>query len=228
MRRFVATQYYYVNQGRYPDDHRTSHIGVISASLPLGDRFSFSATLPLESEREPDGGRETGVHDPVLGFRYFPNVGHDRKMIAVFTLEPPASRLEHRALGVGTGLMYNAERGHWSGVVYALGRTEHTFDRGERRGNRLFLGGGVAYEHQKLPFSPQLGLSWERVGRRLEDGQPVEASKTSAVMLHPTLVKTLQEEKLQLFFVVSVPVAQRSGSEGWQRWRIATGAVWVF
>jgi hypothetical protein len=47
-------------------------------------------------------------------------------------------------------------------------------------------------------------------------------------MLHPTLVKTFRDEAVQAFLVFSVPAVQWSGSEGWQRYRIATGVVWTF
>lgn len=228
-RRFVSTQYYLTSQGQHREDYRRSHIGVLSVGVGVGQRWSLGATLPIEAEREADGGGSIGVHDPVLSLRYLPDVGQDRNMIAVFTFEPPASPLEHRAVGFGSGLIYGAEKGHWSGIVYGLGRTEHSFDRGEKRGNRLFLGSGLAFEAARLPFSPQLGFSWERVGRRRESGSPVEDSKTSALMIHPTFSKTLAHETIQTFFVVSLPVAQWSGrGEGWQRWRIATGVVWAF
>jgi len=222
-RRFVAAQYFLSNQGHRPSPLERSHIGVLTGGFGVGERWSLTATLPIEGD--PD---TTGVHDVVLGARYFPDVGNHRTMVAVFTVEPPTSGLEHRATGLGSGLMYGAERGHWSGIIYGLGRTEFSHSEGAKRGNRLFLGSGVAYEHERLPFSPQLGFSWERVGKRREGGTPVDESKISALMIHPTFSKTFRQERIQTFFVVSLPVGQWSGSEGWQRWRIATGIVWSF
>ena len=53
-------------------------------------------------------------------------------------------------------------------------------------------------------FSPQLGVSWERTGRRREEGQLVPGSNSSALMVHPTLSKTFHGS-LQTFLVVSLP-----------------------
>jgi len=226
-RRFVSTQYYFINEGRAPAARQHSHVPVLTVSTALGDRWSVSASLPVEAER---GGHErvTGVHDPVIGFRYFPEAGPNRVFITALTIEPPASNLEHRALGTGAGVVYGAERGHWSGIVYGLGRTEFSFDEGEKRGNRLFLGGGLAYETEPLPFSPQIGLSWERVARRREHDAIEEESNTSVLMIHPTLVKTFRQERLQAFLVLSLPAGQWSGHEGWQRFRVAAGLLWTF
>ncbi len=227
-RRFVSAQYFLADQGRRPLPLERSHIGVLTAGIGVGARWSLTATLPIESERSTTGETTSGAHDVVLGARYFPEVGNNRTMVAVFTAEPPTSGLEHHAVGLGSGLMYGAERGHWSGIVYGLGRTEFSLDKGEKRGNRLFLGTGLAYEHERLPFSPQLGFSWERVGKRREEGMPVQESRVSALMIHPTVSKTFRQEHVQTFFVVSLPVGQWSGGEGWPRWRIAAGIVWGF
>jgi hypothetical protein len=226
-KRFVSMQYYFTNQGKAPADARHSHIGVLTASTSIGNAWSISASLPFEAERAgPE--RTSGLHDPVFGLRYFPTVGQNKTAIVALTLEPPASSLEHRAVGTGAGVIYGFERGHWSVITYGLGRTELPVEKGEKRGNRLFFGSGVAYETRPLPFSPQLGISWEHVGRRREQGVVIQDSNTSAVMLHPTLVKTFRAERLQTFVVVSLPVAQSSGAEGWQRFRIAAGVVWAF
>jgi hypothetical protein len=225
--RFVSAQYYLTNQGRSPEPRRHSHIGVLSVGTALAERWSLTATLPLEAERGDPHERATGLQDLVIGVRYSPDAGHNRRATAVFTVEPPTGTLEHRAVGFGGGLVYAAEQGHWSGIAYGLGRTESSLEEGERRGNRVFLGGGVAYETHLVPLSPQLGLSWERTTRRLEHGDPVEGSNTSALMLHPTLATTFSEA-FQVFLVVSLPVAQRSGPEGWQNIRAAAGMIWSF
>ncbi|MDA2925184.1 hypothetical protein MYX65_11150 [Acidobacteria bacterium AH-259-L09] len=108
-----------------------------------------------------------------------------------------------------------------------MGRTESSLEEGEKRGDRLFLDGGVAYESNTLPFSPQLGISWEHARRRREEGVLIQASNTSVMMIHPTLSKEF-DASMQTFFVVSLPVAQRSGAEGWQSFRVAAGMVWSF
>jgi len=227
-KRFVSTQYYFSNEGQRPADLIHSHIGIVSASTGLSERWAVSASLPFEIQGgSPDAVQ--GVHDPVFGLRYYaPVTGPNQNLIAALTVEPPASSLEVRALGVGAGALYSAERGHWSSILYALTRTEFSLEEGRKRGNRLFLGGGLAFEAKRLPFSPQLGMSWERTGRREEEGHAVQGSRTSALMLHPTLVKTFRDEAVQAFLVFSVPAVQWSGSEGWQRYRIATGVVWTF
>jgi len=226
--RFVTTQYYFTNEGQRPADLVHSNIGVLSAAAPFSRNWSVSLALPFEIQGgSPDAIQ--GVHDPVLGLRYHPpGLGTNQNLIVIGTVEPPASSLEVRALGTGGGALYAAERGHWSGVLYGLARTEFSMEEGRKRGNRLFFGGGLAFEARRLPFSPQLGMSWEHTGPRREEGQAIQDSRTSAIMLHPTLVKTFRDERVSTFLVFSVPAVQWSGSEGWQRYRIATGVVWTF
>ena len=224
---YFSLQYYFTNEGRRPADLMHSNIGVLSAATKIGGDWGVSLALPFEIQGgSPDAVK--GVHDPVLGLRYTPDVGKNKNFIATFTAEPPASGLEVRSFGFGGGALYAAEKGHWSSVLYTLARTEHSFQEGTKRGNRFFAGGGLAFEAHRLPFSPQLGLSWERTGPRMEEGKSIKDSRTSAVMLHPTIVKTFKDERFSTFLVVSAPVAQWSGNEGWQKWRIATGVTWSF
>ena len=195
----------------------------------VGKQWSVAATLPLEAERGTAEENATGVQDLVVGIRYFPELGPDEWAIGVLTLEPPTGNLEHRAVGIGGGLIYGIERGRWSAIAYGLGRTESSLEAGQKRGDRLFLGGGLAYERKALPFSPQFGISWERTGSRREEGVFVQGSNSSVLMIHPTLIKSLVEnESVQIFFVVSLPVAQWSGNEEWQSLRAAAGMVWSF
>ena len=225
-KKFVSTQYYMTNTGRRPTPLSRSHIGVLGIGTSLTDRWAVSATLPFEVERDNAGESETGVQDAVVGVRYFPQLGQGQTLMTVLTLELPTGNLEHRAFGVGGGLLYGVEKGHWSVISYGLGRTELPFGTGEKRGNRIFLGGGVGYESHDLPFSPQLGLSWERTGTRREAGLLLPESRTSAVIVHPTLSKKFGQG--QAFLVFSLPVVQKSGGEGWQRFRVAAGLVWQF
>ena len=168
------------------------------------------------------------MHHPVFGTRYSPDVRKNRILIGTVTLAPPAGSLKVRAFGAGVGVLYAAERGPWSGNLYTLARMEYSFQDGVKRGNRLFVGAGLAFEAKRLPFSPQLGASWEHTGPRLEAGKPMNDSRTSALVSHPTLARTYREERFKPSFVVSIPAAQWSGDEGWQRYRIATGIVLSF
>jgi hypothetical protein len=225
---YVSVQYYFTNEGQAPADLMHSNIGVLSVATRIrSSPWGVSLALPFEIQGgSPDAVQ--GLHDPVLGVRYTPRVGTNKNFIATLTLEPPATSLEVRAFGVGGGALYAAEKGHWSSVLYTLARTEHSFQEGTKRGNRFFAGGGLAFEAKSLPFSPQVGMSWEHTGARIADGQKLIDSRTNALMLHPTVVKTFREERISTFFVVSVPAAQWSGHEGWQRWRVATGVVYSF
>ena len=225
-KRFVSTQYYFVNEGRTADTKGRSHIGVLSVGTSVGEQWSVTATVPFEAERAFDE-QATGIQDVVLGLRYSADLRDHESLMGVVTVEPPTGTLEHRAVGLGGGLIYGHEWGHWSLLTYGLGRTESSLEEGDKRGNRLFLGGGLGYETHDLPFSPQLGISWERTGRRREEGVLVQESNSSVLMIHPTLSKVINES-LQTFFIVSLPLAQRSGAEGWQRFRIAAGMVWAF
>ena len=227
-KRFVSTQYYHNREGRLPSPRSRSHIGVLSVGTDLGKSWGVSVTLPFEAERDTAGGSETGTQDLVFGIRRFADLGNGRSLMGVLTLEPPTTgTLEHNAFGVGGGLLYAKEWEHWSVLAYGLGRTESSFETGEKRGNRLFLGGGIGYESHGWPLGPQLGFSWERTGQSREAGVLSPESDTSAFLLHPTLSREIGHA-LQTFVVVSVPVAQGSGSEGWQRFRVAAGMVWQF
>lgn len=226
-RRYVSAQYYLANEGRHPDPFSHSHIGILSAGTSLGERFSASITFPVEAERGIAEARATGVQDLGLGIRYFPEMPLNQTLMGILALEPPTGNLEHRAFGFGGGLLYATERAPWSVVVYGLGRTESSLEDGYKRANRLFLGGGLAYETRILPFSPQIGISWERAGRTFEGGIRVPGSDISVLMLHPTVVKEFNES-FSGFFVVSLPAGQWSGHDGWQRFRIAAGVVWSF
>ena len=224
---YVSVQYYFTNEGRRPADLIHSNIGVLSTATRISGSWGVSLAVPFEIQGgSPDAVQ--GLHDPVIGIRYTPKVGTNKNFIATVTAEPPATSLEVRSFGVGGGALYATEKGHWSTVLYTLARTEHSFQDGTKRGNRFFAGGGLAFEARRLPFSPQLGMSWEHTGPRMEGGRSITDSRTSAIMVHPTVVKTFREERYSTFFVVSVPVAQWSGNEGWQRWRVATGVVWSF
>ena len=226
-KRYVSAQYYWTNEGRRPDPLSHSHIGILSAATSFGQRWSASITFPVEAERGLAEARATGVQDLVIGLRYFPEMPPSQTLMGILALEPPTGNLEHNAVGLAGGLLYGAERPHFSAIVYGLGRTESSLEEGEKRGNRFFLGGGLAYETSILPFSPQLGISWERAGRTLEHGLRIPGSEISVLMLHPTAVKEFSES-FSSFVVVSLPAGQWSGHEGWQRFRVAAGVVWSF
>ncbi|MGH9784602.1 MAG: hypothetical protein ACRD88_10480 [Terriglobia bacterium] len=226
-KRYVSAQYYFSNEGRRPDPLSHSHISILSAGTSVGERWAASITLPVEAERGVAEARATGVQDLVAGVRYFPEMPLGQTLMGIFTFEPPTGNLEHRAVGFGGGVVYGVERAPWSIIFYGLGRTESSLEDGRKRGNRVFLGSGLAYETSALPFSPQLGISWERAGRTLEDGLRVPGSEISVLMLHPTVMKEFNE-RFQAFGVVSLPAGQWSGHEGWQRFRIAAGVIWSF
>jgi len=224
---YVSVQYYFTNEGQRPADLIHSNIGVVGAGTRIKGPWGVSLAMPFEIQ----GGSPQavqGLHDPVVGLRYMPSVGMNKNFIATLTVEPPATSLEVRSFGVSGGALYSSEKGHWSSVLYTLARTEHSFEAGRKRGNRFFAGGGLAFEAKSLPISPQLGMSWEHTGPKIEGGKAVTDSRTNAIMLHPTIVRTFHDERYSTFFVVSLPAAQWSGHEGWQRWRIATGMVWTF
>lgn len=226
--RFVSGQYYLVNEGKAPAPESRSHIGVLTIGIPLSEEWSVSATLPGESVRTQGEASSSGFQDIVFGARGSFYLESGATVLGVATLEPPTTgNLEHRAVGVGGGVLYSQEWTHWSMVGYALGRTEKSLDEGERRGNRLFLGSGLGYESERLPFSPQVGLSWEKTAQSQEGGRRIAGSDSSVIFIHPTVMFDIAESA-QMFGAVSLPIAQWSGDEGWQRWRFATGVIWSF
>jgi hypothetical protein len=226
--RFVSTQYYFTHEGRDPAVKTRSHIPVLSFGLPIKGPWSMTVTLPFEVSTNSLGENSKGVQDVVLGVRYRRMLAGNQSLMALGTFDLPTSSIEHRAFGFGAGLLYNNEWEHWAMNLYSLARTEHTFDAGEKRGNRILFGTGLAYAHEKVPFSPQIGFSWEHLTRGRQGGVLVPGSNTSALMVHPAINKTFRDETIQIFNVVSIPVKQWSGDEGWQRWRFATGLLWTF
>ena len=226
--RFASAQYYLTNEGKAPASETRSNIGVLTVGFPVAEDWSVSATLPAESVRTEGGERSSGMQDIVFAVRRSFYLESGASVLGVATFEPPTTgNLEHRAIGVGGGILYSQEWTNWSAVGYALGRTENSLEEGERRGNRLFLGSGVAYEAESLPFSPQLGISWEKTAQQQEGGRRIGGSDSSVVFVHPTVMVDLAQSA-QMFAAVSLPVAQWSGDEGWQRWRFATGVIWSF
>ena len=226
--RFVSGQYYLTNEGEAPASETRSHIGVLTIGIPLGEEWSVSATLPAESVRTEGEATSSGLQDIVFAARRSVYLESGASVLGVATLEPPTTgNLEHRAVGVGGGALYSREWTNWSFVGYVLGRTEKSLEQGERRGNRLFLGSGVGYEREGLPFSPQVGLSWEKTTQRQGDGRTIAESDSSVIFVHPTVIFDIADSA-QMFGAVSLPVAQWSGDEGWQRWRFATGVIWSF
>ena len=226
--RFVSAQYYRTNEGQQPAAQTRSDIGVLTVGLPVGEQWSISATLPAESVRSEGQPSMTGTQDIVFAVRRRFDLWSGGSVLGVATAEPPTTgNLEHRAVGVGGGALYMREWTNFSAVAYALGRTENSLEQGERRGNRLFVGSGIAYEREGLPSGPQIGVSWEMTGRSTEGGASVSGSESSVIFVHPTIVFDVTPSA-QVFTAVSLPVAQWSGDEGWQRWRFATGLIWSF
>ena len=226
--RFVSGQYYLTSEGKAPASETRSQIGVLTIGIPLSEDWSVSATLPGESVRTEGERTSRGLQDIVFAVRRSFYLESGASVLGVATVEPPTTgNLEHRAVGAGGGALYSQEWEHWSFVGYALARTEKSLEEGERRGNRLFLGSGVAYESERLPFSPQVGISWERTGLAQEGGRPIGGSDSSVIFVHPTVLFDVAGSA-QLFTAVSLPIAQWSGNEGWQRWRFATGVIWSF
>jgi hypothetical protein len=190
----------------------------VSRQRPL----TFTAILPYSWISEPGSVATSGVEDVVLGLRY----RHDLKGLQEkwdregnFVMGMGAVELNNGAVDhpAWTGpvepmaaVLGSLERGKWSALGYSVARFNVEDSDGNKDGDNLFLGGGLAYtpgenfETGRL-ISYQAGWSFEHYAPDRVNGQPAPNTGGNEFLLHPTVAFSPGHGVL-FFGVLSVPL----------------------
>lgn len=224
---------------------RQESTGLVSAGFSPFDGvpLSFTVIAPASHIAGPGAEARTGPEDLVVGSRYrFDLTGLQSRwnsqgnfLLGMAAAELPLGNVDHPALQGPLGGMFAAlgsvERGPFSAIGYGFYKL-HGSSGGQKRGDNLFLGGGVAWTPSEEPggrlFSAQLGWSYEsyfknRVAGALDDG-----TGGTAVLAHPTLVFG-PGGNLLVFALCSIPVWQSYRNPADEdRWRVGGGVTWLF
>ena len=207
------------------------------SSVPV----SFALTLPA-SVISDSGTVRKGLENAVLGVRYrldFQELqrqwGKDGNfLMAIGAFEPPTGTMDYSALhgpfNYLTGAIISLERGVFGTSFFTLYRREGTDSAGDKKGDEVIFGGGVAYtplDHPGKMLSFQLGMSEENHRRRVAGGQTIADSGGYEWMLTPAIVCS-PHPHVQLFGLFSLPLSEgmRDQSER-SRWRAGLGIVYL-
>ena len=205
--------------------------------------LSFSLIAPMSRISELDAGTElTGIEDILVGARYrFDFEGLQRAFdregnygLLMASVEFPTGTVDHPAFRGPVDGMFAALGGlEWSAfstIAYAFFRANGPDALGDRSGDSLFLGSGLAWTpfddpvHERL-VSLQLGLSHETYLPDVASGRSVERSGGWGLLAHPTVVWGPGGHVL-LFAMTSFPIAQAYADPAQQdRWRVGLGAI---
>jgi hypothetical protein len=207
------------------------------SSLPV----SFALTLPASVVS--DGGNvRKGFENAVFGVRYrldFQDLqrrwGKDGNFaMAIGAVEPPTGTMDYSAFrgpfNYLAGVIVSLERGVFGTSFFSLYRREGPDSLGDKKGDEVILGGGVAYtplDHPGRMLSFQLGMSEENHRRSVLAGQTVADSGGYEWMLTPAIVCS-PHPHLQLFGLFSFPLSEGMRDETERsRWRAGLGIVYL-
>ncbi|MGV3525275.1 MAG: hypothetical protein ACO1RX_13675 [Candidatus Sericytochromatia bacterium] len=208
--------------------------------VPFG--FTVIAPSALISPLDGQGGGKSGIEDIILAARYRYDLtelqslwGKEGNFILGMTgLEIPNGAIDYEpfqgTLDTLGALMLSLEYGPFSGISYAYYRHSPTDFAGNKSGDNLFLGGGLAYTpiDEDMLLSFQLGFSYENYYRNATGGEMDPMSGGRGLILHPTVVYS-PGYGLQFFGVFSLPIWQAYANPLDQdRFRIGTGVVYMF
>jgi hypothetical protein len=238
---FVSAQAYTRRLG--PDGRQQSTFVLSGGVTPWrAVPLSIAVTVPVSVERE-NGATRTGFENMVLGLRYrFDFEELQRRwdkdgnyVMALAAVEPPTGTMDYKAFHGPTNylgaMLTNLEKGYFGVSFFALYRREGTAPDGEKKGDELTFGGGVAFTPWGEPgriLSLQLGVSEEnRLPSRIESGV-LPGTGGYEVMLSPAIVGSFHPN-VQVFALCSLPVAERMRDpEARARWRAGLGIVYMF
>jgi len=239
---FVSTQVFTKNLGTSGQTSQETTF-VLSAgvspfrTLPV----SFALTLPASLVR--DGGQtRKGLENAVLGVRYrfdFEELqrrwGKDGNSVtAIGGVEPPTGTMDYKALrgpfNYIAAAITSFEAGVFGTSFFTLYRREGADSSGDKKGDELIFGGGVAYTPLDEPgrmLSFQLGMSLENHRRSVVAGQTFSASGGYEWVLTPAIVGR-PHPHFQLFGLFSLPLSEgmRDVAER-SRWRAGFGVVYL-
>jgi len=244
--KFVSVQVFSREAGISASKTRET-TGLVSTGVRVSRRLplTFTAILPY-SWISPRGQAGTsGTEDIVLGLRY----RHDLKglqtqwdregnfLMGMGAFELNNGTIDHPAwtghLDTLAAALGSLEWREWSAIGYSVGRHNVEDSGGNKDGDMISVGGGLAYtpgedfQTGRL-LSYQAGWSLEHVSRDRVDGQPGLDPGGNAFFVHPTLVFS-PGHNLLFFGMVSVPVwrdfedpASQEGS------RLGTGVLYAW
>lgn len=242
--KFVSLQVFSRELGT-PDSKTHETTTLVSAGVRVSKRLplTFSAIVPYSWISERGQAMTSGAEDIVLGLRY----RHDLKglqdkwdregnfLMGMGAFELNNGTIDHRAwtgppdtMGAVLGSL---ERGKWSAIGYTVARFNVEDPDGNKNGDNLFAGGGVAYTPNEDSqtgrlFSYQAGWSFEHYARDRVNGRPDPNTGGDVLLIHPTVVYS-PGHGLLLFGVVSVPVWRDfRDSAAQDRYRFGAGVVY--
>jgi hypothetical protein len=244
--KFVSLQVFGRKLGT-PDSNTNETTTLVSAGVRLSKRrpLTFTAILPYSWISERGQARTSGAEDIVLGLRY----RHDLKglqekwgregnfLMGMGAFELNNGSIDHRAwrgpLDPMGAVLASLERGKWSAIGYSVARFNVEDSAGDKDGNTLFVGGGLAYtpnEHFESGrlISYQAGWSFEHYSREQVGGQQDPNTGGNEFLLHPTVAFSPGHNVL-VFGIVSVPVCRNFEDPADQDgYRFGTGLVYAW
>jgi hypothetical protein len=220
---------------------------VVTTGIRMSERrpLAITAILPYSWIAQPGQAHISGVEDVLLGLRYrYELKGLQQKwdregnfVIGTGALELNNGVIDHGSwtgpLDTMGAILASLERGKWSVIGYSVARFNLENADGDKAGDNLFAGGGVAYtpnedfETGRL-FSYQMGWSIEHYARDRVAGQLDDHSGGDELLLHPTFAFSPGHGVL-VFGMASVPVwrdfADRTAQDAY---RVGTGLVYAW
>jgi hypothetical protein len=220
---------------------------LVSAGVRLskGRPLMFTAIVPYSRISEAGRPGRSGIEDIVLGVRYRHDLeGLQEKwdrdgnfVMGIGAFELNNGTIDHRAwtgpLDMMGALLGSVERGRWSGIAYGVMRRNLENAEGDKDGDSVFAGGGLAYTPNEdfqtgRLFSYQMGWSFEHYARdrigRFSDAN----TGGDQLLVHPTFVYSPGYDVL-LFAMMSAPVWRDfQGEAAPDRYRLGTGIVYAW
>jgi hypothetical protein len=244
--RFVSFQVFGRELGTM--DSKTSETTtLVSAGVRLSKQrpLTLTAILPYSWISERGTGGTSGAEDFVLGLRY----RHDLKglqekwdregnfVMGMGAFELNNGTVDHRAwtgpVEPMAAVLGSLERGRWSAIGYSVVRFNVEDSEGNKDGNNLFLGAGLAYTPSEnfrtgRLISYQAGWSFEHYAHDRVNGQAAPNTGGNEFLLHPTVAYS-PGHGLLLFGSVSVPLWRMFEDSAEQdAYRFGTGVVYAW
>lgn len=220
---------------------------LVSAGIRLSKQrpLTFTAILPYSWISERGKAGTSGGEDVVLGLRYRQDLkGLQEKwgregnfVMGMGAFELNNGTVDHRAwtgpVEPMAAVLGSLERGKWSAIGYSVVRLNVEDSAGNKDGNNVFLGGGLAYTpNEDLQtgrlISYQTGLSFEHYAHDRVKGQSAPNTGGNELLLHPTVVYS-PGHNLLLFGIVSAPLWRNVEDTAQQdTFRFGSGVVYAW
>jgi hypothetical protein len=222
--------------------------GVLSGGVtPVkGLPVTVTAIVPYSIVDQLDAGSSrSGFEDIILGARYRYGLStliekwnrEGNFLLGVASVEIPSGVIDHKAwdgpLDYLGGALGSLEKGAWSGIAYTYYRHHSPDNTGSKRGDNIFVGGGLAFTPGEdlttgRLISYQFGWSYETYlrDRVAEIDDPNTGGRE--LLVHPTLVYS-PGHGVMFFGLLSLPVWRDFRDPVAQdRFRVGTGVVYAW